>query len=261
MYDIAILVFAAASAIFGLVAVLPLFGFDLRIIGRPKVPLEQIESPPRPTRKAWAALLIAIMSMGLSAGALYYFFHPKIVEKTIEKAVASPCPEQKEPAVTTIPNGKPLKQRGHIEANPTNSPKAGFSVPSQNCPNGICIGGENSGNPTVINEAPKPQFTATVNLVESDRAGYLKTEIKIVPNIAIPPPIEMVLDFDNPVAEIGGVPEGAASIMLGGRFRYGTHTLSTIQSPGISPRFPMLLHAYSLKPLTLIKPPYLEGQE
>jgi hypothetical protein len=144
------------------------------------------------------------------------------------------------------------------------SGKGGISVGPgaslQNCPNGICIGGENSGTATVINEAPKPEFTAALRVVPSDREGYIKTEIRVTPNVAIPPPIEMVLDFDNPVIQIGGYPEGAAAVMGGGAFRYGTHTLTTVQSPGINPRHPLLLIAYSLKPLTLVKPPYLEGQ-
>jgi undecaprenyl pyrophosphate phosphatase UppP len=62
MYDIAMLVFAAIAAIGAVIAVLPLFGVDLRIIGRPKMPIDQSAS--RPTRKAWVALIVAIVSAG-----------------------------------------------------------------------------------------------------------------------------------------------------------------------------------------------------
>jgi hypothetical protein len=148
--------------------------------------------------------------------------------------------------------GEALVAKGGVSVGP------GASL--QNCTNGICIGGDNNGTATVINEAPKAEFTAAMRPIPSDKPGYLETEIRVTPNIAIPPPVEMVLDFDSPVVQIGGWVEGAAAGMLGGPFRYGTHTLSTVQSPGISPRYPMLLRAYSLKPLNLVRPPYLEGQ-
>ena len=122
-FDIAMLVFAAVAAVAGVVTVLPLFGFDLRIIGRPKVPLDQ--GSLRVTKRAWLALVLVIVSLGLSTGAFYYFFHPRIVEKPVEKTVESPCPEQKTPAVTPVPSAKPLKGTEHVEANPIGAwPKA-----------------------------------------------------------------------------------------------------------------------------------------
>jgi hypothetical protein len=85
MYDIAILVFAAIAAIAAVVAALPPLGFDLRIIGRPKMPLEGI--PYFRARQAWIAIGIAVISLAVSMGAFYYFFRPRIVEKIVEKPV------------------------------------------------------------------------------------------------------------------------------------------------------------------------------
>jgi hypothetical protein len=154
MYAIVILVPAAVSAIAAVTAVLPSLGFDLRIIGRPNMPLEGM--PAFRARQAWIALGIAVISLGVSAGAFYYFFRPRIVEKPvekiIEKAVPTACPEQKAPEAKPIPGAKPLKKSEHVEANPATVPKVG--TPSQNCPNGICVGGENSGTATVNNYAP-----------------------------------------------------------------------------------------------------------
>jgi hypothetical protein len=124
-FDIAMLVFAALAAMAGVVAILPLFGFDLRIIGRPAVPLDQ--TTPRTTKRAWLALVLVLVSLGLSTGAFYYFFHPRIIEKperVVEKSVPTPCPEQKAPEVTPLPGAKPIKKADHMEANPTGPPIA-----------------------------------------------------------------------------------------------------------------------------------------
>jgi len=59
--------------------------FDLRIIGRPKVPLDT--ERPRITKRAWLALALVLVSLGLSAGAFYYFFRPRIMEKIVEKPI------------------------------------------------------------------------------------------------------------------------------------------------------------------------------
>src|SRR6266849_5167581 len=83
MRDIAILVFAAIGAITAIIKVLPEFGVDLRTIGRRKVPLDQIKT--RPRARAWVVLVVALISLGLSLGAFYYFFRPRTVEKNVEK--------------------------------------------------------------------------------------------------------------------------------------------------------------------------------
>jgi hypothetical protein len=87
MYDFAILAFAAIAAIAAVLAVMPMLGFDIRIRGRQTVPLAPTES--KRTRKAWLALVLAILSLGLSGGAFYYFFRPRprVVEKIVEKQV------------------------------------------------------------------------------------------------------------------------------------------------------------------------------
>jgi len=96
-------------------------------------------------------LSLVAASLALSGYGFYRSIHPLIVEKIVEKpvdrivekSVPMLCPEQKSPM-------KP----SHIKtAAPT--PKISPALPSsQSCPNGICIGGENNGNPTVNNFAP-----------------------------------------------------------------------------------------------------------
>jgi hypothetical protein len=145
MYDFAILAFAAIAAIASVLTVLPLLGFDIRIRGRQTVPPAPTES--RRTRKAWFALALALVSLALSAGAFYYFLRPRVVERTVEKPVEklvpAPCPEPQAPGVKPTPDTNPPRKREHAATNPTPS--------YQSCPNGICIGGENSGTATVNN--------------------------------------------------------------------------------------------------------------
>jgi len=59
---------------------------------------------------------------------------------------AQDCPSSP-PAVTSSPSAKPQKQT-RKETSPTTQ------LPQQSCPNGICIGGNNAGNPTVNNFGP-----------------------------------------------------------------------------------------------------------
>jgi hypothetical protein len=157
MYDVAILAFTAIAAVAAVLTVLPLLGFDIRIRGRQTVPLAPTESR---TRRAWLAFALALLSLGLSAGAFYYFFRPRVVEKIVEKTgeKPAPCPEQKEPAATPIPGAKPSKPRGPIVTNPITPPKASDSSQTPqtviNAQNGIGISGGEVTNPTVNNYAP-----------------------------------------------------------------------------------------------------------
>jgi hypothetical protein len=158
MYDVAMLLFAAIAAIGAVIAVLPLFGFDLRIIGRPKKLTEVVLT--RPMRKAWVALVVALLSVGLSAGAFYYFFRPRLVQKIVEKPIdrTVPCPQQ-ETQMKPLSPAKPPRSSERQKANvPTTTSTAPQQPPqpSQSCPNGICIAGDNSGTATVNNFGPPP---------------------------------------------------------------------------------------------------------
>lgn len=148
-FDIAMLVLAAIAAVTGALTVLPLLGIDIRIFGRTKVPSAQ--GKPRIAKRVWLALTLAIVSLGLSAGAFYYFFRPRTFYKTVteEKRVPEPCP-QAAPEVKPIPKTIQPKHPKLSLAEPT-TPDSRVPVPSQNCPNGICNGGDNNGTQTVNN--------------------------------------------------------------------------------------------------------------
>jgi hypothetical protein len=118
MYDVEILVLTAIAAAGAVITALPPLGFDIRIRGRQAVPLAPVES--RRTRKAWLALVLAVLSLGLSAGAFYYFFHPRIVQKIVDGPVSTPCPE--------IPAKRSENEPKHDEGKPSEV-VSGFLVP------------------------------------------------------------------------------------------------------------------------------------
>ncbi|MFZ0774408.1 MAG: hypothetical protein WCA49_21755 [Candidatus Sulfotelmatobacter sp.] len=118
MYDVAMLVFAAIAAIFAVLAVLPSLGFDLRIRGRQNMPPAQTES--RPMRKAWLALGLALLSLGLSAAAFYYFFRPRIVEKVVATRT---------PSGTTDNVG--ISDSAAVEVKPAKIPSTSLSRPAE----------------------------------------------------------------------------------------------------------------------------------
>jgi hypothetical protein len=161
--EISLLVLTAWCALVGTIALLPLFGFDLRFLRRPRVLIEQAGALPRPTRVTWIALALVIVSLALSSGAFYYFFRPRIVEKTVEKIVeemvSTPRPEQKEPALAPIPKAKVPKPSGPVGGGqiPVPDKANDSSKPPQtviNAPNGIGISGGHVENPTVNNYSP-----------------------------------------------------------------------------------------------------------
>jgi hypothetical protein len=185
-FDIAMLVFAAIAAVSGVIAVLPLFGIDLRIIGRPKVPLDQ--GALRGTKRAWLALVLVLVSLGLSAGAFYYFFHPRVVEKTVEKTVEKPetipCAEQKTPVVTPIPGSKPPKKSAPSEAKSI-TPQAGIQQSNSGGVN-VLQGttGENSpiiNSPITVGDVPKRISPAELtNITQYLATAQTKPHIKIL---------------------------------------------------------------------------------
>lgn len=140
--EITILVCTLIATVAAVIALLPLFGFDLKVWGRGT----ERYTPPnnRKPKWRWVALGSAILSVGLSSFAAYRFSRPRIVEKTVERAVerivekpvAAPCPAKE----TKRPRAHPPE------------------TVSQTCSNGICNAGDNNGTQTVINhELPPPQ--------------------------------------------------------------------------------------------------------
>jgi hypothetical protein len=94
--EIAMLVLTAVGVAAAIIAALPPLGVDIRIFGRPNMPLEGI--PYLRAQQAWIAIVVALISLAVSAGAFYYFFRPRVVEKPVdrilEKIVPAQCPAE-----------------------------------------------------------------------------------------------------------------------------------------------------------------------
>jgi|SRR5580698_9070345 hypothetical protein len=143
--EIAGLVLAALGVVAAIIAALPPLGVDVRIFGRPNMPLEGI--PHFRARQARIAIVVALISLGVSVGAFYYFFRPRvvekivekpidrIVEKTVEKPAIVPCPKQKTAPAKAI--GTPI-----------------IPVTINSSPGGFATSGGTLLNPTVNNFAP-----------------------------------------------------------------------------------------------------------
>jgi hypothetical protein len=168
--------------------------------------------------------------------------HPQTNQQQEQTTAASPKPHTKSgsgtPKQVAIGNG-------NIQIGRFN--QGGHSIAQ--------FGGKN--NSATINEAPVPEFSATSEVVPSDKPGFVKTHLRIAPNIPIPSPVEIGLNFDNPVAQMGATVDGASVVMTGGRYRNGTHTVVGVASPGINPTHSMLVTAYSVRPVHLVGVPYM----
>jgi hypothetical protein len=191
---ITILILTAIGVAAAIINAVPALGIDVRIFGRPNMPLEGI--PTFRTRQAWIALAIAVISLAVSGGAFYYFFRPRITEKIVDKTL--PCPVQKSPEVTPIPGAKPLKGSDHIGTNPVTLPKAKVSsLPptnglQQSNSGGINIQqgttGENSpiiNSPITVGEVPKrisPADLATITQYLANAKSTTRIRIMVAQN-------------------------------------------------------------------------------
>lgn len=156
--NVFIVVTTVILVLLALVPALQAFGFDLRIFRRAPLPPEAIGFKRNFSWRRWVPLTLAMVSLGFSVFAVYYFSRPRIIEKTVEKIVekpvASPCPPQtSNPVVGPTLGTAPLKGREHIKGNTITAHKSPSPF-TQNCPNGICNAGNNLGSQTVNNFTP-----------------------------------------------------------------------------------------------------------
>ncbi len=111
--DIFIVVSTLVGLLLASVPVLQALGFDLQIHGRTPLPPEATALKSSPPRKAWVALGLAVLSLSLSSFAVYHFFRPTIVvktiEKPIEKIIEKPIPQDCPKVESPRPKPQPRK--------------------------------------------------------------------------------------------------------------------------------------------------------
>jgi hypothetical protein len=194
-----------------------------------------------------AMLILMALSLGMSGYALYKSLRPRIVEKAIdrpvervvEKIVPQECPKCQAATYVTS-KGRNSGAVGTVQQGPCSS---------------LNVGG--SQNESTINCPPPLILTATTLSTSSDATGSILTKIRIVPNVAVPAPFQIELDFDNPVSSMGCWVENTASMTMGGPFRNGVHAMTTVNN-GINPAHPLLVTVASEKPVKLIGPPRID---
>lgn len=266
--EIAMLVLAAIGVLAAIIAALPPLGVDVRIFGRPHMPLEGV--PYFRARQAWIAMVVALISLSISAGAFYYFFHPrvrveeKIIEKPVDRIIEKPCPT---PAIVAPISPAQSNKRTKPAGSASVSDK-GPTYRVEN-PTGSIVNQDstNLGTQTVNNGPPPLKLEYSFQTLASGEQGtfnfdilkcHVRTHMRVVPNQAVPPPIRIALDFDYPVSNIGTTVENVGAISGGGPFTLGLHVISSpISSPGISPNHPLIVEVCSDVPVKLIGEPHL----
>jgi hypothetical protein len=170
------------------------------------------------------------------------------------------------PSVPANPSPSPTAKAkpSHSKAAPLQPPMSQECAPGASCAQSS---GQQGGITAGVYNGPPPlELKPSLSVIPSDTGRFqfpvnecpVKTQIIIVPNQAVPPPIEMALEFDKPVSKISGLIQGVNSWMLGGPQRLGTHALTSLSSPGISPSHPFLVEVCSSEVVKLVAAPHLE---
>jgi hypothetical protein len=186
--------------------------------------------------------------------------HPSLIAQKPPSPVAPLVP----PTETNSkpPNEKPKTEKPHIVKRTPDQKQSGGKDNVQTGPitQGPCsnlqVGG--SQNSATTNCGPPPlEMSASSQTVPTDKEGLVKTIITITPNVPVPAPTSVAVEFDNPVSSMGFWVAGAAGVIGGGPYRNGVHGLISIGT-GFSAQHPLLLTVYSEKPVRVIQPPKLE---
>ena len=127
----------------------------------------------------------------------------------------------------------------------------------------VQVGGSNNqsstncGPPPLVLEVTSVETTSSKTSSFSDKPGFLKTEITIVPNQPVTAPFTIALDFDNPITEIGNTVKNVGAQLGGGPYRVGVHARDTVGT-SIGPGHPLVVVVFSLVPVKLVGVPRVE---
>lgn len=131
---------------------------------------------------------------------------------------------------------------------------------------GDCGVVQNGGNNNTAspNCGPPPLVLTVASVISglagtvfTAKPGFVKTEITIIPNQQVTAPFTIVLDFDNPISEIGNTVKNVGAQMGGGPFTVGTHARDSVGT-SIGPSHPLVVVVFSLLPVELMSAPRIE---
>jgi hypothetical protein len=247
-------------------------GLLIDIIWRSKWSIDSLKRH----HKMWiSGAVIALIAVG-SWLLLRQPAESKEVAHTAKKSDVAPTPTPVPTQVATpvLPKAEPRVPRPYrphdkeartptptpVQAQPTVSSQTGPAIATLTQTQGPCGGGiaMNGGTANGGTCGPPPlSMTTTQETVTSDRDGLIKTIITVTPNVAIPAPTAVAVEFDNPITSMGFWVRRVAQASGGGPFRNGTNAMITIGT-GFNPQHPLLLTVYSVLPVKVLKPPTLE---
>lgn len=222
MYDAIMLACAVIGAIAAILMLLPLlFGVDLRIRRRSDMSTEIASPERRREKRLWAAVVLAVLSVLLSAASFYRLQRPRIVEKIVEKPVdriveklvPQECPQPK-----IAKNGKANKPSEPTPAQ--NAPQ--LSIGRDN--SGFANNGPNYGTQSIVS-LPEAKITASLAQCSEVNDRY-KCVVSFRPDIELTSNIAFTLAFDNsldqsPTVGIDGIPPPVVEVGL----QTGLHSL------------------------------------
>jgi hypothetical protein len=248
--DIFVIVTTLVLITLSVVAVLPLLGFDIRIHGRSGVDAEL--SIPNPRKKPWIALALVTVSACFSAGALYYFFRPRIhetvverpVEKLIEKQAPIPCPKR-------------APEQSKRSAPKTQAEQEPQPPIEQECGGGNCAaslgqqGGVTAGQ---INLGPPPvTFAYKVEDVASTKTKYaFEKKVSITTNRPFSPAtLALFCDADVEEMEAGFSKLAMMNESEGVDRNNKKHVFIHFDTPAIEPNVPLVVRLWSNAKVTV----------
>jgi hypothetical protein len=102
-----------------------------------------------------------------------------------------------------------------------------------------------------------PVITALPERAGVDREGFFITTLLLIPNVAIPPPVRIELEFDFPIGLLDVSPRPRQVALLGGgSLPKGTHGLIvTLPNLGIAPDSIWVVTVKSRQWVNLVSPP------
>jgi hypothetical protein len=115
----------------------------------------------------------------------------------------------------------------------------------------------NCGPPPLVLDVTSVETNSTKTFSYRDKEGLQETEITIAPNQPVTAPFTIVLEFDNPISQIGHTVKNVGAQMGGGPFTVGKHARESVLT-SISPSHPLVVVVFSLLPVKLVAPPSIE---
>jgi len=221
--------------------------------------------------KSFTSSVISLLATAIVMGGGLWCLDFWLASKKIEQDAANqppPSPVHKSlplpqnvPITKTPPSPRPPKPKAGIEQHGTGNNAVEGGIATGPCSN-VQIGGQ--GNTATTNCGPPPLVLDVASVKSgsegsdfTERPGFLKTEITIVPNQQVTAPFTIALEFDNPISDIGHTVKNVGAQMGGGPFRRGIHARETVLT-SIGPEHPLVVVVFSLLPVKLVAAPRVE---